>query len=197
VAAGRRCYGSGHFGSAPPVSGTPLGLRDYRLDDARAGRGPQRVHAGTLPRSTHLPGVDSSSPSTDPLETAEGRKASLRLASRALQVLESCPPCPVCQRLDEAESRAIILLLALLQEGRHEAALERGHGLCMPHFRRAMAEAGQEERQRLIRLERAKIAALEWELDEARRKGVWSSRPEARGEEQRAWIRALRRFATV
>jgi len=125
------------------------------------------------------------------------RKASLRLASRALQVLESCPPCPVCQRLDEAESRAIILLLALLQEGRHEAALERGHGLCMPHFRRAMAEAGQKERPRLIRLERAKIAALEWELDEARRKGVWSSRPEARGEEQRAWIRALRRFATV
>ncbi|MGA8181486.1 MAG: hypothetical protein WB792_15595, partial [Desulfobacterales bacterium] len=39
----------------------------------------------------------------------------------------------------------------------------------------------------LIQVESAKLALLEWELEEAMRKTAWTTRPEIKGSEQSAW----------
>lgn len=48
---------------------------------------------------------------------------------------------------------------------------------------------------RLVELEAAKLACLEWELEEALRKSGWEYRPEAPGAEATAWRRALLKFS--
>lgn len=104
--------------------------------------------------------------------------------------------CPVCARLQTAEERAISLLLALVEQSHHRAAYENGHGLCLRHFRRALAgTSAVRPRQFLLEVERAKLSLLQWELDEVLRKTPWSARPQAKGTESGAWRRAVYRFA--
>ena len=106
------------------------------------------------------------------------------------------PACPVCARLATAETRGIELLFARLEEPQHQAACVRGHGLCMPHFSRALTRVPKRElRTLLLRTQSAKLACLAWELEEASRKGVWFGRPETRGAERTAWQCALGRFS--
>ena len=47
----------------------------------------------------------------------------------------------------------------------------------------------------LSRTQSAKLACLEWEVEEARRKAAWFGRPETLGAERTAWLRALYRFS--
>ena len=98
--------------------------------------------------------------------------------------------------LATAETRAIALLFALLEAPQHQAALERGHGLCMPHFFQVLARVPtQALRPLLLRTQSAKLACLAWEVQEARRKAAWFGRPETLGAERTAWRRALYRFS--
>jgi hypothetical protein len=104
--------------------------------------------------------------------------------------------CPVCTRLATAETRALELLFALLEAPQHQAAFERGHGLCMPHFSQAIARVlSRALRTLLLCTQSAKLACLAWEVEEARRKAAWFGRPETRGAERTAWRRALYRFS--
>jgi hypothetical protein len=104
--------------------------------------------------------------------------------------------CPACRRLDVAEERTLALLFALAGDRAHRPDIERGYGLCAPHFRRALAlEPPEDVRQGLIEIEAAKLARLEWELDEAMRKVGWEYRPEATGTETGAWRRALMKLS--
>ena len=89
--------------------------------------------------------------------------------------------------LATAETRAIALLFALLEAPQHRAALERGYGLCMPHFSQALAcVPNQALRTLLIRTQSAKLACLAWEVQEARRKAAWIGRLETLGAERTA-----------
>jgi hypothetical protein len=104
--------------------------------------------------------------------------------------------CPLCSRIDGAKNRALNLLFALLQERRYRIDFENGYGLCLKHLADALAMQPSDEIGRfLIRVESAKLALLEWELEETMRKTAWTARPEIKGSEQSAWHRALARFS--
>ena len=114
----------------------------------------------------------------------------------ALDSLQRPQRCPVCVRLATAEARALELLFALLEAPQHQAAFDRGHGLCMPHFSQAIVRVpNQALRILLLRTQSAKLACLAWEVEEARRKAAWFGRPETRGAEGTAWRRTLYRFS--
>jgi len=114
----------------------------------------------------------------------------------ALDSLQRPQRCPVCVRLATAEARALELLFALLEAPQHQAAFDRGHGLCMPHFSQALARVpNQALRTLLLRTQSAKLACLAWEVEEAHRKAAWFGRLETRGTEGTAWWRALYRFS--
>ena len=104
--------------------------------------------------------------------------------------------CPLCSRMDGAKNRALNLLFVLLQERRYRIDFENGYGLCLKHLADALAMQPSDEIGRfLIRVESAKLALLEWELEETMRKTAWTARPEVKGSEQSAWHRALARFS--
>lgn len=105
-------------------------------------------------------------------------------------------PCPVCSRLAVAETRGLALLFVFLQDHRRRAEVAGGYGLCLKHFARATAAAPTAEiSDALTDLQDARLAALQWELEESGRKSAWQYRPEARGIEETAWRRAVLRFS--
>lgn len=116
--------------------------------------------------------------------------------AEASEIVARAIRCPVCERLATARDRSLVLLFALLEHRSHRHAFENGYGLCMKHFSRALALApGNRVRSVLIAVQSARLALLQWELDETLRKTAWADRPEKRGIEQTAWRRALQRFA--
>jgi hypothetical protein len=127
------------------------------------------------------------------LETFQQRSPRLREARR---FLAGTPPCPLCNRLAEARDRILALLFALLEAPHHRSAFERGYGLCLGHFSRAMAlRPPPAARAILMEVEAARFALLQWELEESLRKDAWTNRPETPGAEHIAWRRAVRRFS--
>ena len=104
--------------------------------------------------------------------------------------------CPVCRASEIATERALDLLLRLLDQPHLRARYERGFGLCLRHFARALAmEPGPEARSCLIASEAAQLRLLHWELEEYRRKMAWSTRWEERAQEQQAPRKAIARFS--
>jgi len=104
--------------------------------------------------------------------------------------------CPVCERLAVARDRSLTLFFALLEDRQHRATVESGYGLCLKHFSRALTlDPPPEVRAIIIEIENAKLAPLQWELEESLRKVAWNFRPEAKGAEAEAWRRATPRFS--
>jgi len=119
-----------------------------------------------------------------------------RRFQRAREMLLRADRCPICERLTLAQDRAIRLLFALLQDSQHRIVVERGYGLCLSHFARALAlDPPPEIAAALAGIEAARLACLHWELEEASRKSAWRFRPEQGGAERTAWRRALLRFS--
>jgi hypothetical protein len=105
-------------------------------------------------------------------------------------------PCPVCHRLAVARDRAILLLFALLESPQHQTRFSTGYGLCLRHFSRSLSLNPSDRARRILKeVEAAKLALLQWELEESMRKDAWMFRPEEAGAERTAWIRAVRRFS--
>ncbi|MCO8255990.1 hypothetical protein NKF26_19460 [Haladaptatus sp. AB618] len=116
--------------------------------------------------------------------------------TRAREAIRRPIRCPVCDRMETARDRAVELLLALLEQPRFRQAFEDGYGLCLNHCSYALARNPSPESAALLRSdEAAKVARLQWELREAQRKQAWDVRPEGKGAEQRAWLRAIARFS--
>lgn len=104
--------------------------------------------------------------------------------------------CPLCRRAREAGERAILLLAALLEETAGRRAFEGGYGLCVRHAAQALALPDARPASDIIASTmHARLALLSWELDEQLRRGAWQARPERRGAESAAWLRAGARFA--
>jgi hypothetical protein len=122
-----------------------------------------------------------------------GRHREFRLARG---VLVRDLRCPVCERLDTAIGRTLRLLFALMEDQSHRRAVASGYGLCLRHLGRALVlDPPPDVRATLLDVEAARLAELDWELQEYLRKVVWGYRPEAKGTEESAWKRAVWRFS--
>ncbi|MGD9615810.1 MAG: hypothetical protein AB7H90_10735 [Alphaproteobacteria bacterium] len=104
--------------------------------------------------------------------------------------------CPLCARIGEAGERALALVAALVESGDGRRAFENGYGLCVRHAARAMAMPEAPPLPEIAaQTIRARLALLRWELEEQLRRGAWQARPQRRGVESAAWLRAGARFA--
>jgi hypothetical protein len=105
-------------------------------------------------------------------------------------------PCPVCHRLSVAGDRALLLLFALLESPQNQARFAKGNGLCLKHFSRALTLKPPVWIQAILTESQiARLALLQWELEESTRKEAWLFRPETAGTERTAWARAVRHFS--
>jgi hypothetical protein len=104
--------------------------------------------------------------------------------------------CPMCRRMREAGERAIALLAALLEDAGGRRAFESGYGLCLRHSAQAMTMREARPAAGIVASTlHARLVLLRWELEEQLRRGAWQARPEPRGSESSAWLRAPSRFA--
>jgi hypothetical protein len=104
--------------------------------------------------------------------------------------------CPLCTLLNTLRDRTLVLLVRLLEQRHLQERFEAGYGLCLKHFARAFAfEVDSSVVEFLCRVQAAKLGVLEWELEEYSRKSAWQARPEPKGAEFHAHLRALRRFS--
>ena len=117
-----------------------------------------------------------------PLARLRARRAS----SSALQNLLGNRACRACDVAGEAGARAGELLLAAIADPELAAAYGRSHGLCLHHVS-ALPVVGQDGLP--LKVLRARLALLRWELEEAERKRSWFARWEPAGSEAGAWRR--------
>lgn len=178
-----------HVWATVQVGGAPLALATVRQTlDAGLGQIGAAIQTLRPP-----PRPDHETPVRRIKRALRGPRHRLRVAR---EVLIRGLRCPVCERLAVARDRALSLLFTLLEDRQHRAIVERGYGLCLKHFSRALAlEPAPEIRAAVIEVEKAKLATLHWELEESLRKAAWNVRPEPKGAEQTAWRRAVLRFS--
>ena len=112
-----------------------------------------------------------------------------RAVSREVQrVLRPLHRCPACRARSTAELRQAELLDAAIALPEIRAAYESSHGLCVRHAMRLSAGTAAQIAHRVVD---ARLAVLQWELDEICRKYAWDCRHERAGPEQDAWLRGL------
>jgi hypothetical protein len=96
--------------------------------------------------------------------------------------------CPACRARTVAEARQRDLLAAALQLTSVRRLYEDSHGLCAHHCQQRQPEPMARLAHRVLA---ARLAVLEWEVQETSRKYAWACRDEPKGPEQDAWLRAL------
>jgi hypothetical protein len=171
------------------AGGTSLALAAAR-QALRAALGPIE----SADRVLHPPPVRSPDRGLARLRRAVREPRARRRLAREIMAREV--PCPVCWRLAGAADGTLTLLFAVLEDRHHRAVVERGYGLCLRHYARALALDPPAPARAVLRaLLAARLAPLEWELEECLRKSGWDARPEATGTEGSAWRRAVLRFS--
>ncbi len=131
---------------------------------------------------------------TDPHTAPSPRwRRSAVSAERVLTRLAPQAECPVCIHTQEMEDLYLdVLLEGLTGDAPLLAAYEASDGLCLIHFRRALARARDGEAlAALIRVQHAAGQRLVEELDEFIRKNDYRFRDEGWGRERDVWQRAL------
>ena len=111
-----------------------------------------------------------------------------RVRDAATRML-AAPPCPACRAVDRVEQRRQQRLAAVQDDPRVHAAVERAHGWCVAHV---LSARGRGTAIPVVeRTAATRLAAVGWELEEARRHEdvVW--RHEPMGSEALAWARAI------
>jgi hypothetical protein len=117
------------------------------------------------------------------LEGRRRRRAAQQLEHACSAVLQS-RRCAVCRAADLTEDRQSLLLRAALTDTPTRDNYAAAHGLCVRH---AQGSAWPPIVKEVLG---ARLEAVHWELEEARRKRAWLSRYELRGPEVTAWLRA-------
>jgi hypothetical protein len=125
------------------------------------------------------------------------RQQPSRASAKLVAALEPQVPCPVCLHQQDREREVAATLLAYLDEpGALGLAYERSDGLCLAHFRQALAQASSTaEARALVRVQQLVWERLHGELGEFIRKSDVRFRDEGFGPEKDAWRRALEVFA--
>jgi hypothetical protein len=105
--------------------------------------------------------------------------------------LEPQVECSVCQQEADMEGVALNALLDHLDEADMARAFEQSAGLCLPHFRRALALIQDEKTfARFGQMQRAHLERLRAELSEFIRKNDYRYIAEGYGAEGDSWLRA-------
>jgi hypothetical protein len=107
--------------------------------------------------------------------------------------LESKAPCPACVWAGKLEAIYIDTLLHnLTGEDSLRADYEASEGLCLPHFRQALAQVrGKAVYEALVSAQRAAWGRLVAQLSESIRKSDYRHLGEAWGDEAGAWLRGI------
>ncbi len=124
-----------------------------------------------------------------------GRRASATtgLAARLGPEIE-CSACVWAQKMEDVYLQA--LSHNLLGEDGLLSAYEASDGLCLPHFRQALAHARDKRTfEALVGVQRTVWERLVGHLDEFIRKSDYRFRDEVWGEERDAWLRAIAALA--
>jgi len=117
-------------------------------------------------------------------EPRPGQFLARRLASRR--------PCPACSMQDEITDATLGSLVRNLSDSEMKQAFASSNGLCLPHWRRALALAEDGTAvEMLVRVQRAALARLEGELSEFIRKHDYRFTAEGWGPERDSWRRAI------
>lgn len=118
-------------------------------------------------------------------------------ATALLARLSPAQRCRVCQIAEESEASDTALLVQRLSGPEFRAAYAASDGLCLPHLRRALLCAEDEETARFLAQSAAdRLAPLRADLQEYTRKHSWERRGDPRQPwEQASWIRAVAFFA--
>jgi hypothetical protein len=105
--------------------------------------------------------------------------------------------CRVCEITDQSEETYLEWLARLSADAEFRSWYVASDGLCLPHLRRALAYAKDEETVRfLAKVAADRLAPLVADLKEYGRKHSWENRHEPRYPwEQASWIRAVAFFA--
>ena len=157
---------------APALAAVVLGEAEQRLAFAAASTAACRGSRRLLDRIGGAFGA------------ASGRRAALASLRRGRE-------CPLCVRAREAGERALSLIAVLVESAGGRRAFESGYGLCVRHAAQAMAMPDASVFGDIVAdTTHARLALLRWELEEQMRRGAWQARPQRRGVESAAWLRA-------
>jgi hypothetical protein len=97
--------------------------------------------------------------------------------------------------LDGVADRTVRLLFALLLQPAHRTDFENGYGLCVRHAARAIVGAPNRRLARVVAAATlARLAVLQWALDEVLRTQAWTARAERNDADGRVWRTAMHRF---
>jgi hypothetical protein len=160
-------------------------LHDLALSDApAAGPAIDRKRVATMRALELLLAQMPAAP-----RASKRRHATDAAVSREVQrILRPVHQCPACRAQSTAELRQAELLDAAMPLPEVRATYESGHGLCVRHALRVAEGTAQQVTYRILD---ARLAVLQWELEEIRRKYAWEYRHEPAGPEQSAWLRGL------
>jgi hypothetical protein len=147
---------------------------------------PESVLRGVLRRLERVPGLRDTIVGLEQ-DHASGRTARLSAA------LSPQIPCPVCSSVHGREGEYLSTLLAHLGgPGALAEAYRASDGLCLSHFRRALARATSgANAAALVASQQVVWERLKGELGEFIRKSDHRSRGEPYGVEKDVWLRAL------
>jgi hypothetical protein len=134
---------------------------------------------------------------TPPAERPAGlaRLLSSGGSSALADALEPQKPCPACVVRDDAEKRYLQVIGGYMSEARFGGAFRQSEGLCLPHFRGALAAARDVEQARLLTAAQRDIwTRLKGELEQFLHK-MDAHYHQAMGTESTSWLRTLARMA--
>jgi hypothetical protein len=108
--------------------------------------------------------------------------------------LQPTEVCPICKSISERTALWIENLLTGLKDEEIKELYIESYGLCMNHFHHALESASAEAGEILIQKQVEMLRKLNSDLEEYSRKLDYRYSQEPKGEEQTAWIRAIRFF---
>jgi len=111
------------------------------------------------------------------------------------QLLQPAEICPICNSISERTTVWIENLLTDLKDEEIKGLYLNSYGLCMNHFSQAVESASPEVTEILIQKQAEVLKKLNSDLEEYSRKLDYRYSQEPKGEEQTAWIKAIRFFA--
>jgi hypothetical protein len=115
---------------------------------------------------------------------------------RLVQALSATGECPACALQHEVERTYVDVLLENILEERLGTAFLEGDGLCLPHMRRAVARAGDEQVfERLVAVQTRVFDRLLHDLDEMIRLSDYRYLEQRLGTVGDAWLHALAQIA--
>lgn len=82
-----------------------------------------------------------------------------------------------------------------LEDDRIKELYSSSHGLCMNHFNQALEFASPESSEILVQKQAEVLRKLDSDIEEYWRKTDYRYSHEPKGEEQTAWVRAIKFFA--